>query len=184
MKSPLLDRRTPREWYGDGPDYTLDASLAAFEKLCDAVAGEIGPSHDTSWRDGTVNVDVRLKPAEHRDGAYILTGDVTTVVPLVCQRCLSPFMQSLASEIDAELIAGEPASDAAGDREIWELDDETFRLIDVLDEALVMAIPMSPRHAPDTCGAAYLEEDAPPRNETIQPFADLKARMAKNETGD
>jgi len=184
MGNPLLDRRTPREWYRGGPDYTVTVGLACMERLCDAVQDEVGEQYASDWRESQVSVAVRFEEAAYRVGTYLLRGSAEVEVPLICQRSLEPYTQPLRTELDVALIADGERDEALEGTELWELDDATFRLVDVLDEALVMAIPMSPRREPDDSGAAPSDEVELPPDDTTRPFADLRARMAQKETGD
>ena len=66
----------------------------------------------------------------------------------------------------------------------WALDDGATRLKDIVEESLVMALPLAPVHAAlADCGplAASLTKADP---ETARPFADLRAqmKMANEET--
>ena len=79
-----------------------------------------------------------------------------------------------------------PMGDADGDEtrlpagyEAWELSGDTVRPIDILDEALVMALPMAPKHsARDECVAFAT---GPAETDAVTPFATLRARMAEKK---
>ena len=76
------------------------------------------------------------------------------------------------------MIAGDSAhSDDAC--EVWELEDDTVRPADIVEEALIMAMPFSARH--DTAEAcrefATAASDA---SQTTRPFAALKAQLDEN----
>lgn len=65
------------------------------------------------------------------------------------------------------------------DIEIWELEDETVRPVDIVEESLVMALPLAPMHESlELCGPLVknLAEDEP---DVVRPFADLKSQMEK-----
>ena len=62
--------------------------------------------------------------------------------------------------------------------EVWELDDSEVRLRDIVEEALVMALPFASMHAlRDDCSgdAGALPTD---KSESQRPFAELKTIMA------
>ena len=101
-------------------------------------------------------------------------------VPAVCQRCLGPMELALEEELKLLLVApGESVgAEGAGDFEIWELDEATIRPLDILEEALIMAMPLSALHDPGPgCDAAA---DAPPPavEETNRPFSGLRSRIS------
>lgn len=74
------------------------------------------------------------------------------------------------------LIPGGDAT-ALEEYEIWETAEETVRPLDIVDEALIMAMPLSVAHE-DTgdCGP-LVKKLAAKESGRNRPFADLKSRM-------
>jgi len=110
----------------------------------------------------------------HSEGLAQLSLAVSGEVSLVCQRCLSPFTQSINARSRLLLVANEEQAEEVEQR----LDDESIDVIvglaamDLLvlveDEAL-LSLPLSPRH--DVCpkGAQIVGDNKPE-----SPFAVLK----------
>ena len=75
------------------------------------------------------------------------------------------------------LFAGDEtqAADESG-FEVWELDEETLRPLDIVDEVLAMAVPLAALHEDEeTCKAP--DEVVEDSRDTIRPFAALKSQM-------
>ena len=64
--------------------------------------------------------------------------------------------------------------------EIWEVGGDEIRPLDIVEEALIMALPLSAVHqSRDLCGP--LADNVTDENkETVTPFADLRSRMNKS----
>ena len=108
-------------------------------------------------------------------------GEVSTEVAAVCQRCLEAFPLPVVAPVDAVFVAedNDVLPDDAVDAETWTLDGDMLSLRDVVEESLVMALPLAPAHASvDDCGplAGRIPVQEP---ETNRPFADLKSQLQK-----
>jgi uncharacterized metal-binding protein YceD (DUF177 family) len=97
-------------------------------------------------------------------------------------------MQLTLDETLKLLLAGADevvsAKGAGGDHSIWEIDEAAISPLDILEETLIMAMPLSALHGPgEGCDAA---EDAVSAgsDETIRPFAGLRSTLSDRETGD
>lgn len=71
---------------------------------------------------------------------------------VTCQRCLEPLECALDETV--EWIAAETDPGAASDeRNVLELDGDRLRPVALLEDELIVALPMAPRHASiDECG--------------------------------
>ena len=68
-----------------------------------------------------------------------------------------------------------------GEYEIWEVEGDTIRPIDIVEEALIMAMPLSAVHpASEMCGP-LAENVADDNRKTVRPFADLRSQMNKTD---
>jgi uncharacterized metal-binding protein YceD (DUF177 family) len=66
--------------------------------------------------------------------------------------------------------------------EIWEFDENTVRPADLVEEALIMAMPLSALHeSSDDCKALINDEQAD-ESKTVRPFEDLRSLMANEDT--
>ena len=102
-------------------------------------------------------------------------------IATVCQRCLEGFRLAVDTPVNAVFVrpGGEATADGASDAETWELDDDMLSLAELVEESLVMALPLAPVHASaDDCGPLV---GSIPVNEpdVVRPFADLKSQMEK-----
>ncbi|HEX5788554.1 MAG TPA: DUF177 domain-containing protein [Woeseiaceae bacterium] len=150
--------------------------IGSFERLSDSIERDLAALGDArmpkDWRKSAVRGRLAFAPATA--GQATATGRLTARVPAVCQRCLEPFEWPLESRVDVRFTTAH-GSHREDERELWELDDERVRPLDVVDELLVMALPLSARHSDDA--RCVVTGESRPDGDTTRPFADLKARM-------
>lgn len=121
-----------------------------------------------------------LALARTEDGTVRVSGEVEIVAPLICQRCLDGMDHPLKLN-----VAWRSGALPDGD---FELNDEPVRLIDWVEDEVLLALPTIPKHADQTLCASgtrqYMTdpetEEAPMRT----PFADLRNLLEAGNEGD
>ncbi len=105
-----------------------------------------------------------------------LTGVMEGVLHLECRRCDKPYQTPLRHELDLRLVSSEEEEERLmQDCEPYWVQDDELALRDLLEDELLLALPMLPRC--DSCenivnGAAESAPTQEPRREN--PFAALK----------
>jgi len=178
MGNPLLDRRTPQDFAASGQVIEISEKIGNFEKLAEIIKVDLGALEPDKlprgWRDSPVDGQLRFGFVDAQDGVPALEGQVVATINAVCQRCLEPFCLSLAVEMRL-LFAGEQSAGDGG-YEVWELKEDKLCPADLVEEALIMAMPFSAMHDIDEhCVEAEAVEDR--AEKTVRPFADLKSQM-------
>jgi uncharacterized protein len=180
MGNLLRDRRTPSELAASGQVIEFSEKISDFDRLVKIVEGDLeilDPDtlpHD--WRDAVVAGQLNFSFADAQGRVAALEGEVATTIEAVCQRCLSAFRMPLKAEL--RLLFDTDDSAIADDEsyEIWELEEEEFRPLDLVEEALVMAMPLVAMHVDEeTC--RRVDTPVTDSGEKIRPFASLKAQM-------
>jgi uncharacterized protein len=140
-------------WYG----------LQDLEGLCDreaALRGDVRLAELTrlspllhAQSDGCVAAS--LCCSRSVDGRGVLRLDFRADVELVCQRCLEPMPYSIDETVEWVLADDGLSGDAAGQGlEVLELGGERLRPLDLLEDEMIVSLPLVPRHASiDACGA-------------------------------
>ncbi|MFA7503757.1 MAG: DUF177 domain-containing protein [Burkholderiaceae bacterium] len=151
---------------------TLSGSwpLAGFERLGTLLAG---PGDEVRWR-----ASARRRPRpEGGDDTYLGLA-IEAILPVPCVRCLGPVDIEVNDSREFLLVADEETAERLDDPES-ELEvvaaDVPFRLADLVEDELILAVPPLPRHAECELpaghgGEADAESPAQPRH----PFADLR----------
>lgn len=189
MSDPLRDRHSLKELAANRQVIEIAHGLGNFQRLAESVEQDFAVQGDAAppaeWRKAPVRGELKFAPAPGSAGAE-LYGHVEASVPAVCQRCLEPFEWPLESDVDLHVAVSGDGPNAPGDgsgREVWELDGDTLRPADLVDELLVMALPLSAMHADTDCAATVPQAAEPAEEKMARPFANLRTQMDDaNET--
>jgi uncharacterized metal-binding protein YceD (DUF177 family) len=181
MGNPLQERRTPQEFAANGQLIEITGKIGEFQWLAEAVSADLGAldpdKRPCDWRDREVAGQLAFGFVGAKSKVVALNGAVTATIDAVCQRCLLPFAVPLEVQLqlvfDAEHVAGE-------DFEVWELDGDDVCPAELVEEALIMAIPFVMMHDGNAnCVAIEAPRDAEER--MTMPFANLKAQMKQEK---
>ncbi|MBT4492626.1 MAG: hypothetical protein HOC70_05225 [Gammaproteobacteria bacterium] len=151
--------------------------------------GSVPVNHLSRLRDmlAKVDGDVYLKLAFSKGDQQKthVSGTTYATVELVCQNCLRGYSQELRCELGLDIV--EQESELAlleENADSFIADGQEIRIVDLIEDELILAVPMIPRHADGACpGNDYGQaaDDEPVTTEmTHQPFAGL-AEAIKNK---
>jgi len=126
--------------------------------------------------DGTVTFT--LTGGIDEQGIRFVTGHLSTRVELICQRCLAPLALPLDVDLHLGLVHSESqAADLPKDYDPLLAPAEGVALNDIVEEELLLALPLIPKHA----DKRYCATLAPAPSEPAQtrPFAALATLLHK-----
>jgi len=183
MGDPLHDRQSVNVLANAGQAIEIAGRIDGFPRVTESVGNDLATlpagAQPGNWRTQPVAVRVRFGHSPDGSGAPTLDGAVLAQVPAVCQRCLEPFVYALDVPVAVQFGRESDRKDAAAvspGYEFWELPDDRVRPVDIVDELIVMAMPLSARHANDEdCKAP--EEAGVASDDRTRPFADLRRQM-------
>jgi len=202
MVSAMLERKSPREFAALSQVIECQGKIEDFGRLVELIESELkrfgAEEIPQKWRQAPVNISIRFGWARGLPDVASLTGRVAASVTLVCQRCLEPFDLSLTTDLNLLLSAAGDDAIESNEFEVWEFDDDVVSPEDIVEEALIMALPLSPRHTSrDQCtglsdsrwsDSGWSDSVRPgkglPDDEVLRPFADLKSLLADTEDKD
>lgn len=118
-------------------------------------------------------LDFRLKGGVNAEGRPGLELQVQGALILSCQRCLEPFEFKLDIAASFILVPDEnslPSEEDERDDQDYLVADAHMQVIELIEDELLLAMPLAPKHAVDECAAnSKLNELKKP-----SPFAVLK----------
>jgi len=184
MANPLFAHLEPELLARQRQAIEVVEKVSTFGRLAAMVEADLegrsGAGDTDDFRARPVNVDIVFGWADSREELPKVSGRVSTTLPMTCQRCLERCELELAVDIDLLLL---PASDTRGADDalaVWELEDDRLRPVDVIEEMLIMQMPLAAMHAdPADCGELAAPADEP-AGDTVRPFADLKRKMERS----
>lgn len=185
MANPLLDRASPAELAERGQVIEKKEKIEFFPRLAEIVARDLAALPEArrppEWRALPVAIRLVFDWADGRERVPALTGRVVTTVPAVCQRCLEPMELPLGQDLELVFVGPAASAPDAGGYEAWELDEATIRPLDVIEEVLIMAMPIAAMHAASEECRPLAEVPADETGKSVKPFADLRSRMRRKD---
>jgi uncharacterized protein len=138
-----------------------DSTLAKFPRLLDEAAGASG-DRAVHWR---AEGALRLVAGVPQTWLHL---EVQAALPSTCQRCLEPVDLALSVDRWFRFVADEATADAEdeeAEEDVLVLDPQ-FDLLALIEDELLMAMPLVPRH--DVCPTAVPMEHVDPGFEDAQ----------------
>ena len=129
------------------------------------------------------SVRARFAFAKVDSGRAGATVAVEATPQLICQRCLEGFAFAAAGSSEIEFSSGSASDTADLQREVYATDEGLVSLRELAEEELLLALPIVPMHAPQSCVRipAYeaLDQGQDLREEKSRPFAALQNLLKK-----
>jgi uncharacterized protein len=143
-----------------------ELAVASMERLLPSLAAPDGMAQ------------VKLRGERRIDGKSLLHIEVRCELVLQCQRCLQPMVWLCESSVSTRLVSSHrvyEVDEEAG--ETLEVGDEPLHLLTLVEDELILALPLVPKHEALACPKwvyTHLESEQKVREGTISPFAVLR----------
>lgn len=146
------------------------------------------PRFRESLASDKADVRTQLAFAVDSAGQKQIQGAITAQVEMTCQRCLEPVAVTIADTINLAVLADEAqVADLNPDWDPWICQEHKLELAEMLEEQLMLAMPIVSYH-PDTDCIEGLDYQAKPVSDSQQqadsranPFAVLKVLQEDND---
>ncbi|MCP4044165.1 MAG: hypothetical protein GY731_19795 [Gammaproteobacteria bacterium] len=97
-------------------------------------------------------VDVVLDFTRNEEGHPSIAGEIHAELEFVCQRCLEPVRKHLDLEVRLGLVVSdEQARQLPEGMEPLLVTESPMPLIEIVEDELILALPLIPMHSPDAC---------------------------------
>jgi uncharacterized protein len=164
LTGPLPERVNHRKFAEEKTELDGTIPLSAFTRLVELLADDAG------------EVGLRLRFRKGRKQRSLVIGDCRASVQMICQNCLEPVQVEVEAKIRTLLLDSLDELVALRQSEDGTLcDAETVSLVDILEDDLIVSLPMVARHAPGECVPLEYPQAAGEQAgaETFRPFAGL-----------
>jgi uncharacterized protein len=153
-----------------GAHVSSHVDVARLKRFADALAGD----------SGVVAIDLQFGVDEQ--GVRFANGSVATDVKILCQRCLQPMDLHVSSEVSIGLVRDDEQARSLPKRyePVIVNDDEETELIDIIEDDLLLSLPLVTYHPESQCSGLSRyetesdEEEPAPREEAPNPFSILE----------
>lgn len=127
--------------------------------------------------------EVELHFGRDAGGRRLLTGKARVQVALVCRRCLGNALHDLDVEFRLAIVASEAEADRLPDEYDALISDGRLRTLDLVEDELILALPLVPMHREADCKPQAELGEAPegPGAQRDNPFAALAKLKNRND---
>ncbi|MEJ2601824.1 MAG: YceD family protein [Gammaproteobacteria bacterium] len=164
--------------------------LGATDRLADFVRDALEHCADelpADWERWPVAVRLDFEPRRIEGGRPVpaMTGHAAATLPVTCERCLGLMELELEADIAFLLPDEETGAEALPGFEVWATDGRGVRLLDVVEEELLLSVPLALVHEDESrCRRLARDFEADETEpETQRPFGALKALMKDEGQG-
>jgi uncharacterized protein len=126
--------------------------------------------------EGEARVDLEFNRDPERN-LRTVQGTVEAEIVTTCERCLEPMTLSLEANVNLLLASREPGT-VEEPEDVLVVENEPIALSELVENELILAMPMIPMHQADQCPAAGLIGDSGPEGNN-RPESDKKSPFAE-----
>jgi len=165
LNGPIPPHVDPRKLADRGATLEGELPLASLSRLCDPLADSAGA--------------VRAKLVFDRDErrAVVIHSELDVEVKMVCQRCLELVALPIHSESTYAVVKeGANTQSLPQGYDVLEVGEDPLDLLTLVEDELLLALPIVPAHDPEVCQQpAGIEEPEPSEDEVTRsnPFSVL-----------
>ncbi len=135
--------------------------------------------------DGVVSADLEFS-RDRQQGVRLIRGQVAVAIEIICERCLEPMTLQLESSV--ELLVYTAGQEVLDDQEDVLIAGESVSLDEIIENELILSMPMIPAHPQDKCTARINttepdvghSETQPAQGDDGSPFAKLEKLKRPN----
>ncbi len=185
MVSQLLEPVLPQQLAELQQVIDCKVELRDLSRLAEIVQADLAvlPAGDrpANWRQTPVGISLKFGFARFADSVPVLDGVLSVTLDAVCQRCLEACRVSVNTTLRYLLLPAGADAIECEDYEVWELPDRQVRPLDIVEEALVMAMPFPALHESESECGPLAQELSTAETETAHPFAGLRAQLDESK---
>ena len=145
------ERIDVRKAFAKNARYDAVIPLEKFERLKQYLCS----TEDALKDESPVNVQVEFAQGEQRQ--RLIKGSVATSVQMQCQRCLNAMDVELKASPELVVVDSEEAAREQAGSETIIPSDEGLDLLSLVEDELILCLPLAPRHSDENCNETLSE---------------------------
>ena len=186
MNDQLQNDYTVEKLASAGQVFEICSKIKDFEQLAQVIEKDLAAldpkKFPSMWKESEIIGEIKFDLAGTEECFPIMIDDFTANIFAVCQRCLELMEIKVQVKPKVALMELGQSMDSFDEFEIWELSESTLKPHEVIEELLIMALPLSVMHNDKSkCKAslAYLNNEK--KQDLVRPFANLRSQLKKNK---
>ena len=165
----------------------INLTIGDCERVADIASAEKNFASEKNqlfnWKERLIEGNIKFNWIDEEKALVLGKGFLKAEIPMVCQRCLKQFDFSM--EVSIKVIfntAGhEDIFNDFNDFDFWSFEScsNEIRLLDVIEESIILDLPLAPMHDVSDCNISVDFLEIETETNYLKPFADLKSQMKK-----
>ncbi|MFC3609067.1 YceD family protein [Stutzerimonas tarimensis] len=162
LKDQIPSHIDPRKLADRGATLKGVLPLVKLERLADALES----------KDGVIDVSLAFERDQQR--AVVVHSRLEVGVKMICQRCLELVELPIQSECDYAVVnEGANTQHLPSGYDVLEVGEDPLDLLALVEDELLLALPIVPLHDPKDCQAPGSDEPEPDEVKRSNPFSVL-----------
>ncbi|MEE1925847.1 YceD family protein [Pseudomonas sp. 148P] len=165
LNDPIPPHVDPRKLADRGVSIEGSVPLADLERLCDPLSDNVG------------TVQAKFDFERDEQGSVVFHTDLNVEVKMVCQRCLELVTLPIHSECTYAVVKeGANTQSLPKGYDVLELGEDPLDLQALVEEELLLALPIVPAHHPEECQQPAGADEPEPSEDEVKrsnPFSVL-----------
>jgi uncharacterized protein len=136
-----------------------------------------------SLYDNSGKVEVSIEFRKDEQNISFLNGQISCVLKLQCQRCMEPYSFEITNKIQLAIVHTEEEAEVLpkGYDSIV-ANDDILVIQDMIEDELIISLPVVPRHPPKECkGMPLFESEQVSQTEKENPFKVIEFLRTKHD---
>ena len=132
----------------DGAEFSGSIAVTQFSRLREVLSSQQG------------DVKVRIEVGREAFGPVYIKGSVAASLQLVCQRCGEPLDYAINADLKlSPVLTDAQAVTVPEEYEPWVTNDAPISVLELVEEELLLGLPMIAKHKPEECPCGFLCEE-------------------------
>jgi len=149
MPNHFPEQISPYQWATNHTSIERSLPVSRFERAQSMLMDQQG------------EVKVELQFGVDEPNTAFLSGELTATVNLQCQRCMEAVPTSIKSQFKIGLVHSEEEGERlSGEYDPLVADERDFSLLELIEDELILAIPIVTSHPKEACDAAHFLQDS------------------------
>ena len=186
MRDQLQHDYSVKKLASAGQVFEICSKIKDFKELANVIEDDLAlldpKAFPSMWKESAITGDIKFGLAGTEKCFPFMVGDFTANIFAVCQRCLELMKIKVQVKPKIALIELGQSIDNFDEFEIWELPESTLKPYEIIEELLIMALPLSVMHSDESKCKVFLSylNDGKKQN-LVRPFAALRSQLRKSK---
>ena len=165
--------------------YTIDlvCEIKRFKKLSKIIKKDLDCLEESinyeNWSSQNVEINIKITSKNFGKVLPVVSGKLKTRYQLACKNCLKPLNKEIKLPLALILCSDGDTESEINGYDFWELSDDKIKIHDLIEEVLIMNVPLYAKHDDRKNCITFNEPQVTKQTTLVSPFAGLRNQLNK-----